>query len=47
MRSFALIEGGATTMMHVRSDGDVTVYDRDRESPIRFRIPMEVDADTT
>jgi hypothetical protein len=34
-------------MMHVRSDGDVTVFERDRESAIRFRIPMDVDGDTT
>ncbi len=47
MRSFALIEGDRSTMMHVRSDGDVTVYDRDRESPIKFRIPMDVESDTT
>jgi len=46
MRSFALIEGDRSTMMHVRSDGDVTVFDRDRESAIRFRIPMDVDGDT-
>jgi hypothetical protein len=43
MRSFALIEGDRSTMMHVRNDGDVTVFDRDRESAIRFRIPMDVD----
>src|SRR5258708_40360197 len=47
MRSFALIEGDRATMLHVRHDGDVTVFDRGRESPIRFRIAMHVDGDTT
>jgi len=31
MRSFALIKGNQTTMLHVRHDGDVTVFARDRE----------------
>ena len=43
MRSFALIEGDRATMLHVRHDGDVTVFDRGRESPIRFRIAMHGD----
>jgi len=47
MRSFALIEGGQATMLHVRQDGDVTVFARDRESAIRFRIVMHADGDTT
>jgi hypothetical protein len=47
MRSFALIEGGRATMLHVRHDGDVTVFDRDRESAIRIRISMHADGDTT
>lgn len=47
MRSFALIEGDRATMLHVRHDGDVTVFDRDRESAIRFRVPMDVEDDTT
>lgn len=47
MRSFALIDGDRAIMLHVRHEGDVTVFDRDRESPIRFRIPMDVDGDTT
>jgi hypothetical protein len=38
MRPFALIEGDRATMLHVRHDGDVTVFDRSREGPIRFRI---------
>ena len=47
MRSFALIEDGRATILHVRHDGDVTVFDRDRESPIRFRIAIHADGDTT
>jgi hypothetical protein len=47
MRSFALIEDDRATMLHVRHDGDVTVFDRGRESPIRFRSAMHVDGDTT
>jgi hypothetical protein len=47
MRSFALIEGDQATMLHVRHDGDATVFDRDRESAIRFRIAMHADRDTT
>jgi hypothetical protein len=46
-RSFALTEGDRATMLHVRHDGDVTVFDRDRESAIRFRVPMDVEGDTT
>ncbi|WP_334367152.1 hypothetical protein [Bradyrhizobium sp. AZCC 1578] len=47
MRSFALIEGDRATMLHVRHDGDVMVFDRDRESAIRFRVPMDIEGDTT
>src|SRR5258708_37213321 len=47
MRSFALMEGDRSTMLHVRHVGDVTVFCRGRESPIRFRIAMHVDGDTT
>jgi hypothetical protein len=47
VRSFALIEDDRATMLHLRRDGDVTVFDRDRESAIRFRVPMDVEDDTT
>jgi len=47
MRSFALIEGDLATMLHVRHDGDVTVFDRNRKSPIRYRIAMQAVGDTT
>ena len=47
MRSFALIEANRATMLHVQHDGDVTVLDSDRESAIRFRVPMDVKGDTT
>lgn len=34
-------------MLHVSHHGDVTVFDRGRESAIRFRLPMHVEDDTT
>lgn len=47
MRSFTLIEGERVTTLHVRHDGDVTVFDRDRERAMRFRVPMDIAGDTT
>jgi hypothetical protein len=46
MRSFTLYEGDRATMMHVSNDGNVTIFERDRDA-IRFRIPMDVDRETT
>jgi hypothetical protein len=34
-------------MLHARGNGHVTVFDRDREGPIRFRVPMDVTGDMT
>jgi hypothetical protein len=41
IRSFALIEDDRATMLHIRHDGDVTVFDCDRSTPLRCRVEMD------
>jgi hypothetical protein len=47
MRSFGLIEGDRTTMLHVTPGSAVTVFDSDREDAIREQIAMPVNRGAT